>query len=212
MSGLASTHWAAAAAGSMPSLSTRAAISFCCSVVNWKLLDELERRRVLLLQPGGGRLVQHVRRVVAVVRAVAGSRRGIALVGHLGERDLRQLDLRVQPVRLPEVEEQRLAGFDCLLDGGDLRRLGAGDDELQRELEVGDDLLVVADVARVTHEELAPVAGLGGGEQLRQLGSFNPSHVDSSGCSSSTDAGTYQPILATGPSSPMSTTVPLSVT
>ena len=49
------------------------------------------------------------------------------------------------------------------------RGLGPGDHELQRQGEVGDDLLVVADVARVTHQELALVAGLGGLEQLGEL-------------------------------------------
>ena len=73
-------------------------------------------------------------------------------------------------MRLPELQQQRLLVGLGLLDRGDQCRLGTGDDELQRQVEVLDDLLVVGDVARVTHQELTLVTGLGGGEQLGQVG------------------------------------------
>jgi hypothetical protein len=41
---------------------------------------------------------------------------------------------------------------------------------------------------------------------LASSGSLNPSHVASSGCSSTTNVGTYQPIFALGPRRPRSTT------
>ena len=49
----------------------------------------------------------------------------------------------MQPVWLPELEKQRLAVGDGLLNRSDLSSLRPGHDELQRQAEVLDDLLVV---------------------------------------------------------------------
>jgi hypothetical protein len=52
---------------------------------------------------------------------------------------------------------------------------GTGHHVLQRQAEVGDDLLVEGDVAGVAHQELAEVGTrLGGGEQLGQFGVLEP--------------------------------------
>ena len=87
-----------------------------------------------------------------------------------GSVDLGQVDLELLPVRLPELHQQRrLVG-----DGLSIAVSNAASEPpttyFSGRLEVGDDLLVEGDVARVAHQELAEVARLGGGEQLGQLG------------------------------------------
>ena len=84
-SGLASTHFLAAASAVMPSLSIVAGDLVLLLGGQLELRQEVERRLVLGLEPGVGRLVQLVDRVVAGVPAVGGRGRCQAGVGDVGQ-------------------------------------------------------------------------------------------------------------------------------
>ena len=153
-----STHFLAAASGVMSRFVDHVRDEVLVGVRPLPVLDERGRVAAGVVELSPDELLAAASPVVAGDRL----RVRVAALGVGRERNPGQLDLRVQPVRVPPVEEQRLLLGHRRLDRLDRGGLAAREDDLEVQAEVLDEGLVVLDVRRVGAEEPAQVTGFGG--------------------------------------------------